>query len=513
MKFIQSFLKRFTSYVGEYGKSNLPLLLLVVGCVFMFLPSMFPDFKVLYVLGVWIWPFCFLYYCRLSEHRFSQAILYIFLAVGLCVRFYGVLGVGLEKECLVFTALQACLFWVPFAWDVRYCVKEAPFVNTLVFPTVYGTLNLVFSACDLIPLNNLSYAQYDNRAIFQVLSVVGEFGLTFLITFVGSVAVYVIMHWNRDGAKRIGLGMLLALVAMHAWGIFQMAHDESSDTVRIAQAIGPKVDQHKDGSWETLSYERYLRSFNTLAESAYRERAQMLVFSEEAFTVADSSEGDFIANASEYARKFNMPILLSLGVYDTDNSREGLFQNKVVLINNQGKILYEYNKHKPVPLVESFNLDVGREKLPAVPLEIGGKAHIVSFAICYDGNFSDFLRPLDPKVQLLFIPSWAWDGINDFHYRSLAVRAVEHGVNLVVTSYDGVSLVSDEYGREVNRRLFKDVGYDRLFISDVPTSAHETVYAKNGGFLNYVYLILSLMFIGLGARRTKDGSIEEQAGA
>ena len=86
-------------------------------------------------------------------------------------------------------------------------------------------------------------------------------------------------------------------------------------------------------------------------------------------------------------------------------------------------------------------------------------------------------------------------------------------MNLVVTSYDGVSLVSDEYGREVNRRPFKDVGYDRLFISDVPTSAHETLYAKNGGFLNYVYLILSLMFIGLGARRTKDGSIEEQAGA
>lgn len=511
MKLLQQFLKRFSVYVGEYGKSNLPLLLLVVGCVFMFLPSMFPNMKLLYVTGVWIWPFCFLFYCRLSEHRFSQAILYIFLAIGLCIRFYGVLGVGLEKEGLVFITLLACLFWVPFAWDVRYCIKGAPFVNTLVFPTVYGTLNLVFSACDLIPMNNLAYAQYDDRALLQTVSVVGEFGLTFLITFVASIAVYVVMHWHSDKAKRVGLATLLVLAALHVWGVFQISRDESSSTVRVAQAIGPQLEQRKDGSWSTLSYDRYVRSFNKMAESAYRERAEMLTFNEEAFIIADTNEGEFIAHATEYARKFNLPILLTLKVEDTDNSREGLHQNKAILIDGQGKMLYEYNKHKPVPLVESFDLDVGREKLPVIPLEIAGKTYIVSFAICYDGNFSEFFRPLDPSVQLMFIPSWAWEGINDFHYRTLAIRAVEHGVNLVVTSYNGMSFVSDEFGREVDRRGSGEVGYERIFITDVPTSAHATTYAKNGGFLNYIYLILSLMFIGLGARRSRDGSIEDLA--
>jgi len=511
MKLIQCFLKRAVAYIGERGKSNLPLLLLIVGCVFIFLPSFFPEQEVLYTLGVWLWPFGFLYYCRLSEHRFSQAVLYIFLAIGFCVRFYGILGVGLEGESVVLMVFLACIFWVPFAWDVRYCDKDAPFVNTLVFPTVYGTLNLIFSACDLTPINTLAFTQYHNRPLFQVLSVVGEFGLTFLITFVSSVAVYVVAHWKSMNARRIGLATLIALVAIHVWGLVQISQNEKSDTVRVAQVIGPRVEQRSDGSWETLPYERNVASFNRIAESAYREKAEFLVFSEEAFAVVDTNEGEFISNASEYARKFNLPILLTMDVMDSDNSREGLSQNKAILIDNQGKLLFEYNKHKPVPLVESFDIDVGTEKLPAVPVEIGGKKHVISFVICYDGNFSEFIRPLDPSVEILFIPAWDWEGVNDFHYRTLAVRAVEHGVNLVVTTYDGISLVSDEYGREVMRKDSKSIGNERVFITNVPTSSHETTYARIGGFLNYIYLILSLMFIGLGARRSKDGSIEEQA--
>lgn len=511
MKIIQLFLKRAVAYVGERGKSNLPLLLLIVGCVFIFLPSLFPEQKLLYVLGVWIWPFCFLYYCRLSAHRFSQAILYIFLAVGLSVRFYGLLGVGLEKESIVFVALLACIFWVPFAWDVRYCDKEAPFVNTLVFPTVYGTLNLIFSSCDLFPISNLAYAQYDDKMLFQIVSVVGEFGLTFLITFVASVLVYVVVHRGETAARRIGLATLVAVAAIHVWGLIQMADDESADTIRVAQVVGPRLEVQPDGKRIPLPYERNVFSFNRTAESAYRGEAQMLVFSESAFSIADTNEGDFISNAAEYARKFNMPILLTLNVFDTDNSREGLFQNKAILIDNQGKMLSEYNKHNAVPFVESFDLDAGKEKIPVVPLEIGNKTYMVSFVISYDGYFSEFLRVLDPSVQLLFIPSWDWDGVSDFHYRTLAVRSIEHGVNLIVTSYEGVSLVCDENGREIVRRDSHEAGYEQVFVSEVPTSSHSTTYSRMGGFLNYIYLILSLMFIGLGARRTRDGSIEDRA--
>lgn len=511
MNLLQRLLKRAVAYVGERGKSNLPLLLLFVGCVFMFLPPMFPDFKLLYALGVWLWPFCFLYYCRMSAHRFSQAILYIFLAVGFSIRFYGVFGVGFEGESLVSMILVSCIFWVPFAWDVRYCIKGAPFVNTLVFPTVYGTLNLIFSACDVTPICNLAYAQYDNKLLFQTLSVVGEFGLTFLITFAASVAVYVIANWENMNVRRIGLATLLAVAAIHVWGLVQFTQSSEPDSIRVAQAIGPRQEQYRDGSWETLSYQRNLYSFNRIVESAYRERAEMLVLNESAFTIADTNEGDFIANASGYAHKFRLPILLTLKIDDTDNSREGLYQNKAVLIDNQGKILLEYNKHKAVPFVESFDLDIGKDKLPAVSLEIGGKKRIVSFVISHDGNFSEFLRTLDPSVEFLFVPSRDWNSVVDFHYRMAAARAVEHGVNMVLTSYDGISLVVDEYGREIDRRSIADVGFENVFVSSVPASSHPTTYARVGGFLNYVYLILSLMFIGLGAKRARDGSIEDEA--
>ncbi len=491
-------------------RKNVPLLMIVVGCVFIFLPSLFPDCKILYCLGVWIWPFCFLYYGRLSRHRFSQSILFIFLALGLNIRFYEVLGQGLEAESLLLMIFASCAFWVPFAWDVRYCRRESPFVYTLVFPVVYGTLNLILSACNVIPVCNLAYAQYDNKALLQIVSVVGEYGLTFLITWVASIAVYVCEHWRSLTGKRVAVATVSALVAIFSWGGLRIISAEDSlNYVRVAQATGPKLNQVK-GEWEFLPFQRNLKSFDRIAKSARDKRAEMLVFSEEAFSIADTNEAFFVANAAARAKEYDFPILLALEVRDMDNSRGGRLTNKVVLIDRNGSVVSEYVKHNAVPVVETSEIEVGEGKIPTVSLEIGDNSYRVSFVICYDGNFTDDIRQMDPTTQLYFNPSWDWEAINDFHYRTIGLRSVENGVNLVMTTYDGFSLVSDPYGRELALTDINKVGYERVFITNVPTQSVETIYSRFGGTMNLVYPVASLFFIALGQRRRKDGAVEDE---
>jgi len=500
----------FWNKLLETCRKNIPLLMIVIGCIFIFLPSYFPDFTLLYVLGVWIWPFCFLYYGRFSKHRFSQSILFIFLAVGLALRFYGVLGDGLEQESLLLMIFAACAFWVPFAWDVRYCSAKSPFIYTLVFPVVYGTLNLILAYCNVIPFCNLAYAQYDNKPILQIVSVVGEYGLTFLITWFASVAVYVCMHWRSVEGKRVGAGALAVLVALFCWGGYRMLDaEDGAKNLRIAQATGPKLYQ-MDGKWAHLTIDKNVESFNRVAKSARDKRAEMLVFSEEAFTIADTNEAFFVANASALAKEYDFPILLTMEVQDTDHNRGDRLSNKAVLIDRNGVKVAEYLKHRAVPVVETSELEVGEGKQPDLSIEIGDGKYQVSFVICYDANFTDDARAMSPATQLYFTPSWDWESINDFHYRTIGIRSVENGVNLVMTTYGGISLVSDPYGNEIAKNEVDQIGYEKVFVTNVPTNSVVTIYSRIGGTLNLVYPVASLFFIALGQRRRKDGEEEDE---
>lgn len=474
---------------------DLPLALLIVGCLFVFLPSFFPDFKILYVLGVWVWPFCLLCYCRQSGERFKKSIFCLFLTAAISIRF----GSDLVFFCLA--ALASVVFYIPFFVDKHFCTKESPFYYTLIFPSVYSVLNILFTVFDVLPGGNLAYAQYDNRPLLQLTSVIGEYGLTFFICFVDSVAAYVVVHWEQVKAKRIGVALLLSVVAAHAWGFCILSGEADSNTIRLAQTIGPKLEQLPNGEWVNLPFETNFESFNKIVNSAHEQNAEMLIMNEEAFSIADTNESAFLANAAMFAKKFRMPILLPLEVDYTDSLNKGRYKNIAVLFDDEGNIVAEYNKHKPLPIVESFDMDVGTEKVPTIPLKIGAEKYLVSYAICYDGNFTEIVRSMGDSVQIYFNPSWDWEGLNDFHYRMLAVRAVENGVNLVMLTYDGISVVTNDYGKEIFRKGIKEIGYENVFITDVPTGAHVTIYGRFGNVINWIYLVLMVLLLSVAIYR------------
>ncbi len=491
------YLKRFCKFLS----CNKPILMIILGCFFLLAPPFFSNIKILYILSVWIWPFCFLYYAHFSQKSYAQAVLLAFLVVGLSIRFHGVLGPDFEGAGGLFMVFTSCVFWIPFVWDSVYCHKESPFLYTLIFPAIFCTMNYILSACSVIPICSLAYAQYDNKPFLQLASVIGEFGLTFLITWAASIAVYVIEHWKKPEGKRAGLIALSVLILLHVGGAvcYSTWHEDQS-TVKVAQAIGPKLDQDKS-EWGILTYERNVESFEKIAIAAFEKGADILVFSEEAFTIEDLNEQRFMEHVREMARKFSLPVLLTLEVVDMDNNQEGKLINKAILVDKYGEVLAEYLKHNILPVVEVGSTVVGEGPIPAKVLALGNSSYAVSFTICYDGNFSEFVRGMDPTTQLYFNPCWDWKSINDYHYRTIGVRSVEMGVNLVMTTNDGMSLVSNSVGKEVSLAQIDQLGLDQILITEVPTKQTETVYSKIGGLLNLIYPVISLVFIVFGQRR------------
>ena len=206
-------------------------------------------------------------------------------------------------------------------------------------------------------------------------------------------------------------------------------------------------------------------------------------------------------HAKMLARKFSLPMLLTLEIADLDNNHDGRWINKAVLIDQDGGISAEYLKHNAIPVAESNTLVLGESAIPMVNLAVGNDRYNVSFVICYDGNFSDFVLGMEPETQVYFNPSWDWESINDFHYRTIGVRSVEMGVNLVMTTNDGFSLVSNPVGKELFRDRIDTAGLNHVTITDVPTKGVETIYSKIGVVLNFIYPVLSMFFIAFGERR------------
>jgi apolipoprotein N-acyltransferase len=204
--------------IGKFLIEHRPVFIVILGCFFLLSPPFYPECKLLYALSAWLWPFLFLYYAHCSKKSYSQAIVFIFLTLGLSIRFSGVLGADLEGAGGLVIVFAACVFWVPFIWDSAFCNQISSFVYTLVFPALYCSMNLILSVCNVLPICNLTYAQYDNKPLLQLASVVGEFGITFLIAWTASVAVFVIDHWKKPKGKRVGLIALSVLLLLHVGG-------------------------------------------------------------------------------------------------------------------------------------------------------------------------------------------------------------------------------------------------------------------------------------------------------
>ena len=487
--------------IGKFLIDHKPVFIVILGCFFLLSPPFYPEFKLLYVLSAWLWPFLFLYYAHCSKKSYAQAIVFIFLTLGLSIRFSGVLGSNLDGAGGLLIVFAACVFWVPFAWDSAFCNQISSFVYTLVFPALYCTMNLILSACNVLPICNLAYAQYDNKPLLQLASVIGEFGITFLIAWAASVAVFVIDHWKKPKGKRVGLIALSVLLLLHVGGAIRYAMwEDDGNSIKIAQAIGPKLDLDKDELLE-LPFDRNVQALETNVIGAFEKGAGILAFSEEAFTIEDVEEANFMDHAKMLARKFSLPMLLTLEIADLDNNHDGRWINKAVLIDQDGGISAEYLKHNAIPVAESNTLVLGESAIPMVNLAVGNDRYNVSFVICYDGNFSDFVLGMEPETQVYFNPSWDWESINDFHYRTIGVRSVEMGVNLVMTTNDGFSLVSNPVGKELFRDRIDKAGLNHVTITDVPTKGVETIYSKIGVVLNFIYPVLSMFFIAFGERR------------
>ena len=153
-------------------------------------------------------------------------------------------------------------------------------------------------------------------------------------------------------------------------------------------------------------------------------------------------------------------------------------KNKLLFINSEGNIAWEYSK---------LNLAPGYERMMTIPgdgilkLSNTDKGSVTG-AICYDNDFPQYIRQAGVlKSDLLIDPSNDWPEIKKTHAKMARLRAIENGISLLRPTSTGISIAVDQYGNIISS--VDDIKSNGApMVSVLPMRSVQTLYTTLGDF-------------------------------
>ena len=348
----------------------------------------------------------------------------------------------------------------------------------------------VFEFSFIANYNVYAYALRYNIHIIQICSLFGCYFLSFIIALFASIVDYSYAVYKKEKklSKFVHCYAIIILL-ITSFGSIRLLIPEKPERFNIAGVLGITpclILEEKETNFPIESYMDYIEK-NII--KANNSEANLILFSEDAFSINAVNRTNIISKTAKLAEKYNIYVVITFDVkYD-----ENYFKNEAILISNKGNILYEYKKQHLIPIMESKY----HNKMPefkTFDTEFGR----LGIVICYDINFPDYLNQLSRLgLDTLLIPSLDWDGITEYHSTNLRIRAIENGFNAIKSSANGITLSFDYKGRYLS--YFKPNKYEDYFIlSSVYKRGTKTLYSYIGKYFNYLYLAALIIFVLIG---------------
>ena len=294
------------------------------------------------------------------------------------------------------------------------------FAGTLFLPA--ATTGLEFFSSQGNPFGTwgvLAYTQARVPVLVQLVSVMGLWGLTFLLVWFATVANWAWEH--REAGRRVLPGVAVyagVLGAILGFGALRLAGAGSvGEPVRVAGitvagelATGREAGLSRLVKGEVLGDEDWRafaeasRAVNAellrLSEREAARGARLLLWSEGNAVVLAGELEALIARGSALARERG--VWLGMSVASFTPSVERMLRNELILVGPDGAVAWRYVKSRPVPGWEAEHSIPGSTE-PAVGLAPG--VGVLGGAICFDGDFPGvFASASERGLELLLLP-------------------------------------------------------------------------------------------------------------
>jgi apolipoprotein N-acyltransferase len=457
----------------------------------------FANGRHLIFLATWLAPVFLMRYLRSQALLPGLLIGVLVNAVITTITWQGMIPVPGAWIILV-GGMIGILSFMPYLVDRLVVAKSTGFLSTLVFPCAwvgFEYLNSLFNP--YTTWGSLIYTQVNGPLAFlQLVSLVGLWGPVFLLTWFASVVNW-LWETNWMGANiKIGVVVYLGIVSgvILAGGLRLTFFPSVAETVRVAAIVSPfEWDLKQDVSDPAELAELRQTTLNVqgeflkLSKQAVLGGADIILWSEAAAPVFEQDETTVIGNAATLASKLGVYLMLSLYTRPHQFPRQP-WQNKVILLDQEGKTRFEYLKSRPVP---GENSKRGDGDIPFTDTPFGR----IGAAICYDMDFPDLMRQAgQKKIDLMLVPADDWVEITPLHTYMASIRAIENGFSLVRATNEGMSGAFDYQGRLLTS-MNEFTSSQKIMYADLPTKGAKSLYPVIGDLFAWLCLVGLVLLI------------------
>jgi apolipoprotein N-acyltransferase len=318
-----------------------------------------------------------------------------------------------------------------------------------------------------------------------------------------------VLHWVwktgfdwtkiKTGIFTYGTTLLLLLV----FGGLRLAlFPPESSTVRVASITGTnknlsrkKTPSPPDKASLRKEMARIQEGLIQRSREAAEAGASIILWQEGAAPLFKGEEEYLYEKAAELARTKNVSLLMALSARPGNFPKE-LIENKVVLIDSNGEINFEYKKAKPVP---GERVVRGDGKVPVHDTPFGRVAAV----ICFDMDFPTLIRQAgNAAADILLVPARDWKAIDPMHTRMAVFRAVENGFSMVRSTGKGLSIAVDYQGRVLSA-MDSFTSRHRIMISDIPRAGVSTIYSVIGDLFAWLSIAGFIVILFHAAARKR----------
>ena len=216
-----------------------------------------------------------------------------------------------------------------------------------------------------------------------------------------------------------------------------------------------------------------------------------------------------------FKKYFTKDHYIIFGINDLDKST-GSFYNSFLLVNNELKIIQQYNKQKLVPFGEFVPFEILLNKFGLKKItegygsfQKGIKKNNIKLdqlnilpLICYEVIFTDFIQEASFDTNLIInISEDAWFGRTigpDQHYAKAIFRAIEKGTFLLRSANQGITAIIDNKGTTIKQLNRNEAGNIEF---EIPLIKSDN--SKND--LIFFVLLITYLFIFQIYKNRKNG--------
>ena len=392
----------------------------------------------------------------------------------------------------VFTSLT-------FLIDRIYSQKLKGIVSTLLFPTVYVTMDYITILTNPSGSYGTLIHTQSSLPLLQLVSITGIWGVTFLITWTASI-----INWLWDNSfdkKKICLAFFIfgvPFLSIIIWGQYRLSNEIDSPTVRIASINSTKAEFHHrmTTNFDSLvekANQGFLRNCETAASSGAK-----VIFGRETIVILPvDKETNFIEKAIAVAIRDSIYVGIPIYVIPKENANENP-ENKIIWISPTGATLFTYHKAKPTypgecddgdGIIKYFDSPYGR----------------IGTAICFDMDFPSLISQTGKKdIDIMLVPGSDWEEISPYHTYVASVRGIENGFNMVRSTFKGFSASFNYKGQLLSSNDFFKTD-EVILYSDLPVKGQKTVYSVLGDYFAWLCIafFVSISFVFIKRKRIK----------